>query len=200
MFDDFDWGKIVQGAVQALPQVATAVMGNRAQQQGNQQAVAIANEAAARREAVIKNAAAPAISHFTATMGADPNKMTPQQQITLDDSNRELNNSNIPGRVGGRAFSRIFADTNARARAGAVQSNVARGDVAAGQVGQLATAQGNALTSNIGTAADVAGNAATAGGAAQADTYGAIGSFIASAMKDGSRESQYNKYKTGLNA
>lgn len=208
MFDDFDWSRIVQAGIQSIPGIAASVMGNRVQQQGNQQAVDIANAAAGRKEALIRDASktamttqAPALSHFQATMGANPSQLTPQQQITLEDSQRELNNSNIPGRVGGRAFSRIFADSTNRIRAGAVNDNLARQDRAAqgvasigAQQGQIALGTGRDLALNTGAAADTAGNAAVSNATNTADTYGQIANFFANSMKDGDKEGRQSRY------
>lgn len=207
-FDDFDWGGVVKSVVSAAPGIIASTAGARVQAKANQQATAIAQDASVQNEALIREqmnkgtaVRAPAIAHYRTVMGQDPNVLTPQQSIALADSQRMLGNKNMLGQSGGRAFSRMFADTTGRINANAVQENTARRDVAAGQVATMATQEGslpaaNMLVANNNNAAEVAAQNATASGVTNSDTYGQIAQMFANVTKDKDRESRYSEYKT----
>lgn len=241
-FDEFDWGGLVKnvgGAViQAAPSIYAANAGANKVVAGNQQAANIATDAGARNEALIREqmarsaaavdrsgalvgragaAVAPALAHFRTTMSRDPSELTPEQQIAIRDSQRELAGRNLIGTVGGRAMSKMMADTTGRLRASAVQQNAQRGDAAASQVGSLglqttgqdlqATGQQmqatqmvgqgtNALVTNNSDVATNVGNAVTSSANATAEPYGAIANMFANSMKDADRKSRYEEYKT----
>ncbi len=227
LFDDFNWGDFLNSP--AAAQIGTAVGGSimstvannnakRDYQAGQQANVAAinngANSAIATNNATADTAAdiaAPAIQTMKQNLSRDPNQLTPQQQISLDDSRRSAIRSISPGlRGSGRAVAAINDDLTNRTKANFVEKNRQtqqhNADALATNQGAAYAARGNVATlqanagANTGKAmADtgaVNANADTATGSTAASTLGSIGSIIANGNKDQTRNSRYQQYKS----
>lgn len=209
LFDNFDWGGLVTSIAGGIPAVVASAVGAHQIGKANSEAAGIAQQAGAQNTELVREAInrsdqlnAPAIAHFRSVMGTDPSVMTPGQKIAIEDTQRGLNNKNLLGTVGGRAFSRIHADTTGRMRANAVKENTDRVDAAGRTVANIANQQGNlmmnqtnALTQNNNNVANAVGNSGMSTAAADADTYGQIANMFANVVKDQDRESRYREYK-----
>lgn len=202
MFDDFDWGglakNVVASTVTALPGLYAANRGAKMQTAGNQQAAGIAATTAQEQVNQIRGGNERAIAQFRPVLAESPQTLTPQQQVTLGDAQRDLNNSNLLGRAGGRSYTRAFADMTNRFRGNAVAENTRRQDQARGNVAQLEAQTGRQVAVPIGQAGDAAGAAAIGDAGVKADTMGAITSYFANAVKEGDRERRYREYSKGV--
>ena len=202
MFDDFDWGglarNVVASTVQAIPAIYAGNRGAKMQMAGNAQAAQIAQAGAQERINQIKQGNERAIAQFRPVLAQSPNVLTPQQDIALADAQRDLNNSNLLGRLGGRAYTRAFSDMTDRYRAGAVADNTRRQDAARTNISAIERGTGQQVSAPLADAANVAGQAAISDGAVKADTLGAIGSYFANAIKEGDRERRYREYAKGV--
>lgn len=210
IFDDVDWSGFGKSLVTSIPGAVAAYGGARTIGNANSQAANVAAANGAQNIALTQQAMqqarttqAPALAHFTATMGADPSVLTPAQTVALNDTKRGFNNGNLIGKVGGRSYSKMYADTVGRQEAGDVAQNTARGDTAAGQVATIGANQGNIAlsgTRNItGINDNIAtnqGNAITGTARADADAYGQIANYFANSTKDSDKQSRYQDYKT----
>lgn len=208
-FDSFDWGalgrRFINATISAAPGIYASNVANRKIAHANERAGNIitnaGREQVANLEAIRRKAeaeAAPAISHYRATLAQPAHVLTPAQTVNLNDARRTLRESGAQSRFGGRAFARQFADVENRVRAGATSENIRRQDAAAGQLyGRQSTAY-NAMGRQGDVAGDVATNQAaltTAAGENQANTVAAIGTYFANAIKDADRERRYREYQ-----
>jgi len=202
MFDDFDWGglakNVVASTITAVPGIYAANRGAKMQIAGNQQAAGVATAAAQEQINQIRSGNERAIAQFRPVLAESPQTLTPQQQVTLGDAQRDMNNSNMLGRMGGRAFTRSFSDMTNRFRGNAVAENTARQDRARGNIATLESQTGRQVAAPIGQAADAVGGAAVGDAGVKADTMGAISSYFANAVKDGDRERRYREYSKGV--
>lgn len=220
-FDGWDWGKIAGGVAQSIVPAVSTYYGAKKVADANQQAAELAAANATANRGVVTaandraigflqpqiDAAAPATDYLRTVMAQNPNVLTPQQEIQLADTRRQMVTQTPSGlRGSGRFLTAAVDNVNNRGRAGMVATNTARTDNAASTLaargGAAATGAAN-LASNTGTqmvgvnnaGTDAAGNAITATADSNNASLQNIGSFFANAMKDADRSSRYENYK-----
>lgn len=150
--------------------------------------------------------AQPGVDRLTHLATSDPNSLTPEQKIALNDARESsLAGLAVSGlRGSGKATSAVVNDTQNRMRAGYASTNATRADTAASNLsGQyfnsgnnmanvnrdLATSGSNALMKQGETTA----NATTANGAISGQAIGDIGAVIADQIKNQTRYGDKNK-------
>lgn len=212
-----DWISMIPAAVQGVSTLLGAgVTGNanenaagiaRDTSQQNIQTIIAQNEKAAKTLDPLARYASPGMQYMSTVMSADPNRLTPAQEIDLEDRTRAAKIAVPNGlRGSGRYVTASVNDVQNRAKAGMIAANTQRADTMAGRVAATGTGavtnqaniqsgQGGQVAQQNTYAGDAAGNAATATGTSDAATLGSIGSFFANAMKDGERESRYGTFK-----
>lgn len=220
-FSDWDWSKIASGIGQSIVPAVATYYGASKVADANQQAANLAAANATANRGVITaandkaigflqpqiDAAAPATDYLRTVMAQNPNQLTPQQEIQLADTRRQMVTSTPSGlRGSGRFLTAAVDNVNNRGRAGMIATNQARTDNAANTLAArgagAATGAAN-LASNTGTqmvgvnnaGTDAAGNAVTATADSNNAALQNIGSFFANAMKDADRSSRYDNYK-----
>lgn len=205
LFDNFDWGAVASSVAGAAPSLIGTVMANRTATRGNSRAAQIAqggNNAAleemrAGRESA-ERTGAPGVQYLRNVVARDPGQITPAQQQAIADSQREFNRGPALKAYGGRAFSRMFADTTGRMRANAVTENQRNQQQAASTLSGVAT-QGRNMTPAIAQIQARGANIAAAGTAVNAqdtaDTYGQIASVFANSVKEADRGRRYKEYE-----
>lgn len=223
-FDGFDWSKIINGAAAAAVPAVTGYYGAKQVANANQQAAEIAgrnrdtnlaaitaaNERAGTMLQPIASQAGTGIDYLRTVMARNPNELTPQQEIQLADSRRQMVMQTPSGlRGSGRFLTAAVNDVNNRGRAGMIDANTRRADTAGSELARMGTGattnmaslssgQGRDIaTINTGAATDQA-NAVTNTAASNAKTLGDITSYFANATKDADRESRYGRAKASL--
>lgn len=225
-FDDFDWGRVIESAVQVIPSVIGTSMTNRA----NTKAAQIATDAGAQQAQAIQagNAAAieelrqsresaerigaPGVQHLQRVVARNPAQMTPAQEQAIKDAQLEFNRGPAMKSYGGRAHSRMFSDMTNRVTMGAQDTNRREADAAAGNltgftrqamsvapaIANVQARTGEQVGRVAGQVGDTQAGAVTANANTSADAMGQIASVFANAMKDQDRESRYRGYKTSI--
>ncbi|MRR49381.1 MAG: hypothetical protein EG825_00460 [Rhodocyclaceae bacterium] len=177
----------------------------QAKQIANQQALALTqqgNREAQTRLEQVQKMGQPGVDALRTVVAQDPNKLTPQQQIVMDDNARNLNarlaKSGLRG--AGRSIASVFSDVQNRTKAGMLEQNQNRSDRAASSLatpsinaqiqGANVANQGGATAANLATdMGEATGNAVTSNAAVEAQTIGnVLGSVLA---RDDSRKSRY---------
>ncbi len=196
LFSGWDWGKIAQGFAGSVPGAITGYMGANQVANANQRAAQIAQQNAAANRQVLTQASAPALQYLQTVMATDPYKLTPQQQITLEDSRRQMVSATPAGlRGSGRFLTAAVNDVNNRGRAGFIDSNIRRADTSAVEQGKIAGGLARSITGENTQAAQATGNAITGTATSNARTLGDIGSYFANAVKDSNRDNRYRDFK-----
>lgn len=225
IFDDFDWNAWapvaanVGGAIISSAANSNAAKSYQAGQQAN-----IAAQTAGRDQAIATNQAtadlansraAPAIQQMKTTLSKDPNQLTPQQQVGMNDARRLAINNISPGlRGSGRATAAINDDLTNRTKANYVaqntqaqthaadtlNQNAAAGYAANNNTASLQANTGNNVGKAMADTGTVNANADTANGNVAGSTLGAIGSIVANSNKDATRNTRYQNFKAQAEA
>jgi hypothetical protein len=222
---EFDWGSLWSGVMKVAPAVAAAYGANQvskantgaaniagATSAANIAEIRAANERAAATLSPIAARATPALDYMSTVMAADPNKLTPAQQIELGDRRRQVVGNITPGlRGSGRFVTGAVNDVVNRGRAGMIADNTRRADEASRSLGSagvnattnqasIATGQGPQVAQQNTLAGDARANAMTGTAESNATTLGNIASFFANQQKDAERDSRYKTFKGGVGA
>lgn len=168
------------------------------------QALADSNRAAIARLDAVRAETAPARERMIATLGTDPNTLTPSQMLGREDVLRSTTNQLAASglRGSGRAGVRVLSEADRSFKANAVDQNLRRGDQAASQLAsigaganQLAaqtdSASGARLAAVDQAKANDAANFEAGQGRVAGSTLGAVTSAIANSLKDEGRQSRY---------
>jgi hypothetical protein len=148
----------------------------------------------------------PGVSYFQRVVARDPYTLTPAQRTAEKDLRREANarlaKSGLRG--SGRAVTASFNDLLNRFRGAAVETNLGRGDRAAGALTGQATSAGTNIANIYAGGGQQAGQIALAGGetagnllssnaALNAETMGSLAGIFAGERDRQNRESRYRE-------
>ena len=226
--DFWSWDTVLN----ALPTVVTSLFGASQASKANTQAANIAANTATTNTQILREAAdratgivtpllntgtsmaEPATAYMRNVMARPPEQLTPQQQITLNDTQMQAQRGISPGlRGSARANSAILNDIYNRGQAAMIQANQGRSDAAAKQlqeqglatartaapaVANIATGNASNIAAENTSAGSAAANAATNTAASNNSALSAISSYFANLERDATRPSAYAGYKAGL--
>lgn len=163
-------------------------------------------EAQQRRLDQLTASSQPGLDYLRNLTTQQPDGLTAQQQIQLQDLNRNaVASATKAGLAGaGRTVAAIVNDTGNRFMADATANNQRRSDAAAGtlavqnanaitQANNVDANAGNTVSGLVGSNAMNQANAGTNSATANQSAIGAIGSIFANAVKDNQRNSEYEK-------
>ncbi len=164
--------------------------------QGNQQAQARFDQLSTQGQ--------PGMDYLRTVTGADPNVLTPQQQLQMEDlrraSTQQLAASGLRG--SGRAVTASLRQVEQAGMGDMIAGNQRRSDAAASQLagigsnsqvaaGQTQQATGQAIGQGIQSTGNTLANAELANAGTNASTMGAIASIFANDAKDRAAEKRY---------
>ncbi|MDG4721146.1 hypothetical protein [Thalassospira aquimaris] len=176
--------------------------------QQNADAMEAANLAAQSRFEQLSADAQPGVTYLKKLAAGDPYDLTPGQEQYLSDARRDavntLSRSGLRG--SGRAVTAALKEVDSDLRNNFINSNLSRGDQAAGQLAGMNSSATRAAadygidaarsgTGNLGTSADVAGGAGIANQELGNSGLADVSSTISSLVKEGRK----SRYFTGNN-